>query len=708
MKQEALTKLALDCQDFLCYISDTETYELYYINQALKDAFGIVSDEEYLGKLCYKVLQHKDSPCEFCNNSQLALGEKIIWEVDNPVANARYSLVDTLINYNGREARVELAFDISNQHKRVEFLSQKLSMDETLMRCVHALMNDSKIGEAVISLLSIIGEFYSSENAFLYEIEFKEKNSYNAYRWLNPQFPVSHINHEKLSYEEVQFLLQALEEKGEIFASNTEEDLKANPDLYKLVKNHNCESLMIVPLLAKNRIIGFIGIGNMKRQENLFSLLHSVARLAHDDIIKRRLKNQLEFLSYTDSLTGLGNRNKFNRLIEEIEANTPQSLGIIYIDVNGLKKANDLYGHDYGDYVLKRVAKELFACIGENVFRVAGDEFVALCPDIRQEEFEELMKDLRQLSEDNEEITFSVGSEWQGKNINVLRGITHSDEVMYAQKQNYYKSTVSDGVPRRTNAVEIVLFELQQGYFTLYLQPKVVLKTGKIVEAEALVRKRSETGGIVSPEKFIPIYEHDGTIKHLDFYVLEQVCILLQNLIAEGKPLKISVNFSRVTFMQFDLVDEIVRIAAQYNVPHKFLQIEITESIDKMDIEFFGKKLLAIQDAGFGISLDDFGARYSNLVMLLVNHFTEIKIDKSLVDNISTSPQNRIIIRHLIEMVEQLNVAECIAEGIETEEQRDILIEYGCSYGQGYLFYRPMQVADFISAYYKNIEEHKD
>ncbi len=707
VKQELLTKLAWDCQDFLCYMSDVETYELYYINQALKNAFGFTSDDDYKGKLCYKVLQHKDEPCEFCNNSKLVEGEKIIWEIQNPVAGGRFSLVDTLVNCEGRKVRVELAFDISKHHEEVESLSQKLSIEATLVRCVQTLMENSEIDEAITSLLAIVGEFYSSESAFLYEIDYIEKTAYNTYTWFNPNFPIPYETNEKIPLEEVQFILDAFETQGEISISSVEEEIEKNSLFYQLLKRQNVHSLMIVPIYTNNKVVGFIGVDNLIRKEKVFSLLHSVAVFAHDDLVKRRLKDQLEYLSYTDSLTGVENRNKFNMMIDEVEANPPKTLGIVYIDVNGLKKINEHYGHHYGDYILKTIASEVSLHLPENIYRIAGDVFIALCPNAKQDEFNATIAKLRKAGAENKEYSFSVGSEWQSKKIDVLRGITNSDEIMYTEKQNYYKTIVNNEVPHRTNAVEIVLYELRQGYFSLYLQPKVELTSGKIVEAEALVRKRNERGELVRPDKFIPIYEHDGTINHVDFFILEQVCILLQKLIRVGKELKISINFSRVTFMQYDLVEKVIEIASKYNIPHELLQIEITESIDKMDLEFFSKKLLAIQEAGFGISLDDFGACYSNLVMLLVNHFSEIKIDKSLIDNITTSAENRVVIKHLIEMVHQIGAATCIVEGIETEEQREILIEYGCPHGQGYLFYRPLAQDDFIKEYEKNLEMHK-
>ncbi len=142
---------------------------------------------------------------------------------------------------------------------------------------------------------------------------------------------------------------------------------------------------------------------------------------------------------------------------------------------------------------------------------------------------------------------------------------------------------------------------------------------------------------------------------------------------------------------------------AKYDIPHEYIKIEITESIDKMDFEFFDKKLKRIKNAGFEISLDDFGAKHSNLLMLTMTEFSEVKIDKGLIDYITQSAQNRALVKNILKMISELGTSTCVAEGIETKEQKDMILDFGCTYGQGYYFYRPMSIDEFLIVYQENI-----
>ncbi len=387
--------------------------------------------------------------------------------------------------------------------------------------------------------------------------------------------------------------------------------------------------------------------------------------------------------------------------MEEIELNKFSSLGFIHATINGLKNINELYGDQYGDDILKQVAKVLDDEIVGELFRLSGDEFIAICKNISKSNFDKIISNLREKSRKSKEFSFSVGGIWQDRKLDIRQGLSQAGEIMYAEKQNYYKEKRTGIVQTRANAVEILLNEIRSGVFSVYLQPKVVLSTGKIDGAEALIRKTGESGKLIPPDRFIPIYENEGTIGHIDFFVLDEVCALLQELIKKGKPLKIALNFSRVTFISYDLVEEIVKSCAKYNVPHKYIKIEITESIDKMDYDFFNRKLKDIKANGFDVALDDFGAKYSNLLMLTDTEFSEVKIDKSLIDNLTVSNQNRIVVRNIIKTIKELGTSKCLAEGIEYVEQKNMLLEFGCVYGQGYYFYQPMPISEFLIAYNK-------
>ncbi len=702
MKHEDLAKLAMDTQDFVCYILEIESCKILYMNETARVLAQLDENDDYTKYTCYKILHNKSTPCTICNNNTIQVQKRATREMKNEVNNIDYSFVDTYVEVDGKPCKIAFGFDSSKQRKEFEEFTRKLSFEETLIRCIQTLIEDVEVEQAISNLLSIVGEFYQADRAYIFEVDNDKNISINTYEWsLKPQFATMHSD-PILKLDGESQLLERFINDGKIAIYNPETELDHNSDLYRILVDTDTTSALLVPIFEQGILTSFIGVDNPKRMTKDLSLLHSVAIFIADDMKKRKLFKQLEHLSYTDLLTGLDNRNKYVVYLEQLEPRKLTSLGFIHATVNGLKKINELYGEQRGDAILKQVAIILKEHLRGELFRLSGDEFIALCPNISQEEFEDIIAVLRKKESETTEFSFAVGGTWQDKKIDIHQGLNQAGEIMYAEKQNFYKAKLGAKVQSRANSVEIILDEIRSGCFSIYLQPKVNLNTGEIAGAEALIRKHNNSGKLVPPDRFIPIYENEGTIRHLDFFVLEEVCKVQKNLIEENRPLKIAVNFSRVTFIAYDFIDEIIKTCAKYDIPHEYIKIEITESIDKMDIDFFNKKLKNLKEAGFEISLDDFGAKHSNLLMLTTNEFSEVKVDKGLIDNIAISSQNRTLVRNIIRLIKELGTSTCVAEGIETKEQKERLQDFGCSYGQGYYFYRPMPVNEFLLTYKTN------
>ncbi len=695
-------KIAKDNHTFVCYVIDMDTYEILYINETAKQIFAPFSDKLPEGRTCYDFLHGIDKPCEMCNNHLMKEGVKVRSERKNAKNQKHYTHVDTQITSEGRRLKITYAYDSSTEREKLESLEHKLSTEETLIKCVQLLMQDTELDDAIMHLLSIVCQFYDADRAYLFEINHENKTAKNTYEWsANPSFATIDIN-PTLSFDELDLFLQGLEKDGEVIISDTHSELDHSSSVYKLMKETSVDSLLLAPIRDHGVLSHFLGVDNPRSSQSDVALLHSIIIFLVGEIKKNKIYKQLEHLSYTDTLTGLSNRNKYLARLENLKTEKLSSLGLIQVNINALKRVNELYGEDYGDFVLIQVAKILSKHIKTDLFRISSDEFIALCQNTSKEEFEQIISNLREEDQKQSEFSFAVGGVWQDKKIDIRQGLTQANDIMLSEKQNYYKSQNHEKVQTRLNPVEILLDEIRADSFTIYLQPKVDIMTGKIVSAEALVRKFASDGKMVPPDRFIPIYENENTIRHLDFFVLEKVCILLQDLIKENKAIPIAVNFSRVTCLSYDLVDDIINTCKKYNIPREYIKIELTESIDKMDFEFYHEKISQLNAFGFDISLDDFGAKHSNLLMLTMAEFSEVKIDKGLIDNITTSAENRTVVRNVIKTVKELGKSSCVAEGIETKEQMELLQDLGCDYGQGYYFYRPMPVEAFLAEYDKN------
>ncbi len=707
LKHADLDKIIVNSENFICYIADKDTYEIIYANKTLRNLVGVNSDEDCVGKKCYQIFQNLDEPCAHCANDSLVPGQNIHRKLFVHLTQSNYVLIDSLILIDDKYQRFTVAYNNNLEHAQTEEISQKLTLESTLLKCVNTLREENTLEEAINNLLQVVGGYYNADRTYLSEIKELESVLLQTFEWCSSPEYDNRCKNMTISLEDLEATIDILTNDGHLVIVDIEKERDKHPSFYKILKNFNTRSILLMPLFTNGKVSAIMGVDNPRIMPEKLDLLRSVSIFVNDDIRKRNSKKELERLSYIDNLTGLYNRNKYIARLEEIDTANLSSVGILNININGLKQINELYREDYGDYIIKEVANILLNYVDDDIFRLSGDEFVAFCHNISQKDFENIINLLRRNDTERQEFSFAVGGIWQDKNIDLRLGVNQAGDIMLAEKQSYYKEKPLNEIQSRTNPLSILLDEIEQGYFFICLQPKVELLSEKIIGAEALIRKRDRNGKIVPPDKFIPIYEYEGTIRHVDFFVFKQVCILLQELIAENKPIKIAVNFSRVTFMAYDIVDEMIRTCEAYSVPHEYIKIEITESIDKLNFEFFEKKLRAIRKAGFDVSLDDFGAKHSNLLMLSMIDFTEIKIDKSLIDNMTTRSKNRTVVRNIIKTISELGSSLCLAEGIETEEQKIALQEIGCHYGQGYYFYRPMNVEDFakISGKYSESNE---
>jgi EAL domain-containing protein (putative c-di-GMP-specific phosphodiesterase class I) len=270
---------------------------------------------------------------------------------------------------------------------------------------------------------------------------------------------------------------------------------------------------------------------------------------------------------------------------------------------------------------------------------------------------------------------------------------------MHIKKHKYYENHLNSH-SRTPEFLSVLLRELREGKYVIYLQPKNSIKNNdEVYGAEALIRYKDKTKGVIAPYKFIPIFEREKIISYIDFFVFEEVCKLLNTWKNKGeKKLIVSLNFSRISLMEGDFVERVESIAKKYNIDKDLLELEVTETTETLDRVHMIEVINSLKKKGFRISLDDFGCEYSSMDMLLAFDVDVIKIDKSLIDEITNSRKNKILVSHICQMSTDMGV-ETIAEGVETHDQYELLKGIGCECVQGYLFGRPMPVDDFEKNY---------
>lgn len=449
--------------------------------------------------------------------------------------------------------------------------------------------------------------------------------------------------------------------------------------------------------------------------DNKNNVIRRVAMFS-DITEKKRAEETIRTQANFDPLTELPNRRLFNdRLQQAIKKarRTNQKLAVMFIDLDQFKDINDTLGHSTGDFLLKEVAQRLKTCIRETdtLARPGGDEFTIILDDLEElSSVERVAHDVLrslmlpfQLGSDCCYISASIGITLYPDDAIVLDELLKkADQAMYAAKHQgrnrfcYFTPAMqleAENRLRLTNDLRNALFNRQ---LWMAYQPIVELATGDIHKAEALIRWQHPVLGLISPAEFIPIAEDTGMIIEIGEWVFQQAADQVAKWCSEYNPgFQISVNKSPVQFHNnADNHNDWFEYLQYLGLPGACIAVEITEGLLLDALPIISEKLLAFRDAGMQISLDDFGTGYSSLSYLKKFDIDYLKIDRSFVSNISTNPTDRTLCEAIILMAHKLGM-KVIAEGIETPEQQDFLLQAGCDYGQGYLFSRPIPAEKF-------------
>lgn len=711
VEREKVYPIIVDESENIVYISDPDTYEVIYLNQAMRDTIELGPGESYAGRLCYELFQGRESPCPFCTNDCLKKEEFYTWKHYNEKLGKYFSLRDKLIELEGRSYRMEIAVDITESELLNQGLELQLSIEETLVECIHTLSENENMDMAIHSLLKIIGNFYQADRAYLFEYSPLKETVSNTYEWLRKGVSARKDKRQEISAHSAGQWLRHFESGDGFFVLVSDLDNEKDRSVYEMFREQGITRMMSVPVWGdktktedeKRQFSGFIGVDNPSRGIEHMRLLQSVAFFVSNDIYKRRMLAKFQELCHKDVLTGLGNRNYYLEKVEELKKETLLSLGVVFIDINGLKYANDHFGHSYGDEMIRSVSQGIQNSFPENAFRIGGDEFIVLFVNGTKEEFDCRLEQLKEYAENECICDYSMGVNFGQDNVNIEEQIGYSDSMMYVEKQVYYGAVLDGKKAQHKVLARKLVKEIEAGSFEIYLQPKINLETREMVGAEALMRRRSEDGGILLPDKFISLYETEGVIQYLDCYAFEEVCRLLRSWIdSRGEPVPISVNFSRISLMGRRVVKRLAEIRKRYLIPPKLLVIEITESVSQMEPKALRELMDDFNKYQFVVSLDDYGYQYSNLAILSNMDFVELKLDKSLVDDLEHNEKARVVVENSIEMCQKLNQVISTAEGIESEEQLAILKEFHCNVGQGYFFSEPLPKEVFIHKFGKH------
>ena len=434
-----------------------------------------------------------------------------------------------------------------------------------------------------------------------------------------------------------------------------------------------------------------------------------------------QLKNaeeEIRLLAFYDGLTGLANRILFmDRLDREIAASKRHEriFALLFLDLDQFKRINDTFGHHVGDLLLKSVSETLQKCIRNTdtaarvvnteseafIARLGGDEFILLLSDINAPEnasvvarriLQEMPK-THELEGHSVSVTTSIGISTfptDGENSELL--LKHADSAMYHAKETgrnnyqFYKESLNAAVLERFSIEQDLKHAMEREEFVLHYQPLIELSTRKIIGTEALIRWMHPQKGMIPPDKFIPLAEESGLIVEINKWVIQTACKQNKHWRESGfTPIRIAVNLSGYQFTSQNIVQIIRDALEEASLDAKNLEVEITENTLMQNTEDTVRVLEQMRDLNLRIALDDFGTGYSSLSYLTSFTIDTIKIDRSFVMGCGMANNTRIIIKAIVAMGHSLGM-KVVAEGIESEDQFELLKEYGVNEGQGFHF----------------------
>jgi diguanylate cyclase (GGDEF)-like protein len=482
-----------------------------------------------------------------------------------------------------------------------------------------------------------------------------------------------------------------------------------------LLHDHGVVSGMSVIISGQTKPFGILGAHTTLRRTFTLDDIHflqAVANVLATGIEHQRDKERIRFLAYHDDLTQLPNRNLFyDRLQQAILAakRENKTLGLFFLDLDRFKEINDRLGHQIGDLLLKQVGSRLRDLLRESdtVARLGGDEFAVVLPNVGYEgSISTAQKALGSLQAPytlegmSLDIQASIGIALfpaHGEDASTL--MRHADMAMYVTKQvghgyAVYTPEHSQQKPRHLALMRELRYAIERDELLLHYQPKIDLRTNRVIGVEVLARWQHPLCGLIPPDQFIPVAERSGCIKPLTLWILNAALRQCQGWHQAGKEISVAMNVSASILHDSEFPDQVDRLLQTCGMTPRCLQLEITESVMIGNPAPAFEGIARLNKIGVGLSIDDFGTGYSSLNQLTRLPINEIKIAQPIVMDITTDENDAVLVLSIINLAHNLGL-KSVAEGVENKKTLNQLTAFDCDVAQGYFIGRPLPLAEF-------------
>lgn len=581
----------------------------------------------------------------------------------------------------------------------------------------------STFEEAIHILMGFMGSRYGLNRICLYLNGREGVIKQAVYQWVDESTAMLVDPSDSFRKEEF-YLCYKLYDEDNIAVLERKKYAEYTRGIRGVLDRARANTILFAGIFIGGRYSGMLALVNTERERQWtrteYAAISETARILASNAVTsvklREAKLELEYYKSRDSLTGLLGYDRFKEECQEILKNRKGEYVLVASDIKGFKFINEAIGYTQGDNVLRMFADMLIQNSADTNYytRVSADQFMAFgISGHDRNEFVEIVQKL------NDEFCRVQNEIYPKVNMRIRSGIYFIEEdcreigaaidrATIARKSVDYimkSATVvfNDGPFhskfQENEIINRMEYALKHEEFKVFLQPKVALKDHRIVGAEALVRWLREDGTLIQPGDFVPLFEKNGFLVQVDLYVFEQVCKKLEEWEGKGGiPLPVSINVSSVDIQSGQVVSKVLEYTDRYKIEHRYLEFELTETAFLKETEHTYEVMKTLQDHGFTTSIDDFGSGYSIMNMMAEIPTNVIKLDCAFVQTCSNSDRGREFLGQLIQMTNKMGFVS-LCEGIETEEQLNMLTEMGCELGQGYYFSRPVPMDEFFEKF---------
>lgn len=610
-----------------------------------------------------------------------------------------------------------------SKHNELNERDSHTLLDNSLLSKIIDVLFDAKdLSFTINYILSLIGSYYNLDCIGVCEYTSDYKSIANTYHWQAQGSTGSMDSLYGVSRKESELYAFYKTSKTGVYYCRDINTLECHyPEFIEILRIQNVKSFIQCAIADSGTYTGYIyaNIGKDTKQleKHEIDTISFIAKILGGYIRKLRSEEMALIVAKKDLLTDSYNINSFSEKAESIlNENHYDQFALLNFDINKFNQINETLGYSLGDELLQETATMFKRTLTKNELfgRIIGNRFLVLLKystitdlEKRIESYFIQFNKLLCTQGDCSNLSLIIGIYLIEANDGITAAIDRANiarkSICERHKNNYayFDSNMKTNIIKRHNIENIMVNSLKNKEFCVYYQPKFNLNTGTIYGAEALIRWNHKDG-IIYPNDFIPIFEENGFITEIDFFVFEEVCKQLRYLIDnQNKIVPVSVNFSRFHFKENTLLQNLITILDKYKISPKLIEIEITESAMTDNCNYLIPLLVQIRQLGIRLSMDDFGSGLSSLNALRVLPFDVLKLDKNFFRTDTTTIKERIVISNIVKMARELNM-EIISEGVETTEQANFLKSIGCEYAQGYLFAKPMPAKEYIETYLQN------